>query len=152
MSWKDCVVNVFMTLARDERLLELLEVPSRNIADIRNQIVETVYPDTTTADKLSRICIYETPSSLNFQSGVERNCIEIDIYVHKDVHKRDRRAIIIAEHIRDLLDYRQREKRGIKPASIAGFQFSYYQRIPHISNHRDWVGYGLVFHYDSVKL
>lgn len=122
------------------------------MADIRKQIDETVYPDASTTDKLSRICIYEIPSALNFQTAIERNCIEIDIYVHRDAHRRDRRALLIAEHIHNILDTRERKKHGIEPASIAGFNFSYYQRLPNISNDRDWVGYGLLFHYDMAKL
>lgn len=143
MKLKDMTVNIFITLARDENLLTLLEVPTREMKDIREQIIEDRYPRDLIDNNLSRLCVFEMPSSPTINPIVERGWVEVDIYVTKEKNKIDRRSLLIAERLVELLHN----------TKIAGTGLNYYNRLANLqSDSQEWVKYGVVFSYDNIIL
>lgn len=132
-----------MKLARDEELLELIEVPDpRGMKEIRYQVKDIRYPTDLLDNQLSRICFFEVGTSQG-KPPVERGMFEFDIYVHRDVHERDRRGLIILDHLIKLLD-------GF---SDVGISLNYYKRLGELtSSSEHWIRYGVAFHYDSIRL
>jgi hypothetical protein len=152
MKLKDKAVNTFMALARDQELLQLLGVPTTKLTDAKKQILEDKFPNLVTDDKRGRLCVYELTSHSPLPYGIDRGWVEIDIYVHKDVNIVDRRVLLVAERLVCLLDNEERKKVGLQPVQVgAGFNFDH--RIPNMTTESvDWVKYGLVFKYDSMRL
>lgn len=150
MRIKDNAVNVFMVLAKDKKLLDLLKVSSTSMKDIRRQIIEDRIPTDLIEEALPRICIYENPSTISINPIIERGWIEIDIYVPKEIDIVDRRSLLIAERVVEILDYDERKKQGLKP-NVTGMGLHYKQRLPNLPvDTRDWKKYGVVFVYDYV--
>lgn len=140
MRLKDVAVGVFGILATDKKLLELLEVPSTDMKDIRDQIVEDKYPNDLKVNNLSRLCVYEIPTSPSLYSVIEKCFIQIDIYVTKEKNEIDRRILLIANRIFQLLHN----------ANVDGYKVTYFNRLPNLpSDNKDWAKYGMVFSYDN---
>jgi hypothetical protein len=140
-----------MALAKDEELLNLLEIPSTSMKDIREQILEDRYPADLITDNKTRICIFENPSSPTSTPLIETGWIEVDIYATKEKNKIDRRVLLIAQRLKDLLDANARQKRGEKPIAT-GTGLYYYNRLSNLpTNNREWIKYGLIFCYDNIK-
>lgn len=141
MRLKDIAVGVFSKLATDNELLSLLEVPSNTLHDIREQIVEDKYPNDLITTNLARLCVYETPTTKSLYDVVEKSYIQIDIYVTKEKNKIDRRILLIANRLIDLLNN----------TNIDGFNVKYYNRLPNLpTDNQEWVKYGVVFSYDNI--
>lgn len=140
MRLKDVAVGAFELIATDEELLNLLEVPTRSMKDIREQIVEDKYPNDLVVNSLSRLCVYENPTTKFSYSVVEKSFIEIDIYVTKEKNKIDRRVLLVANRLFEILHNK----------NIEGFQVTYYNRLPNLpTDNKEWVKYGVVFTYDN---
>lgn len=140
MRLKDVAVGIFRVMSSDETLLNLLEVPDRSISSIREQIIEDKYPNDLVTDNLTRMCVYETPTSKSVFSASERCYVEIDIYVTKDKNKVDRRVLLIANRLYELFHNKD----------VDGFQMVYYNRLPNLpTDNQEWVKYGIVFSYDN---
>jgi hypothetical protein len=140
---KDLVVNVFMKLVRDEKLLDLIEVPEpRDMRQLRYQVKDIRYPTDLRDSKLTRICFFEVGTS-QMKPPVERGRIEFDVYVHRDQHEKDRRALMIIDHLTEMLD-------GF---SGVGIEMHYEKRLGELtSNAEQWVRYGVAFYYDLIRL
>lgn len=152
LNLKDTMSNVFVALKDDEELLSLLKVPTRDMKDIKKQLIEDRYPDGLVQDNLSRLCIYETPSSPTMNPNVERGWVEIDIYVTKENNRIDRRILLIAKRIIEVLDEKERVKRGKSPVQ-SGVNLSYYNRLPNMfTDNESWIKHGLVFSYDYIRV
>jgi hypothetical protein len=159
-SIKSNYISVPKELNKDNKLLELLEVPKTEVDgvtvckmnDIKKQILEDRQPGDLITNTLSRLCVFEQPTAPTFNPIVERGWIEVDIYVQKDKNKIDRRVLIIAERIIELLDTKLRMKNGLKPIDI-GAGLYYHNRMPDMmTDNEDWTKYGLVFKYDYINL
>lgn len=149
---KDISVNVFMALAKDANLQLLLEMPSTTMKDIREQILEDRYPNDLIQNNLPRVCVYENPSTPAFGQMLEKSWLEVDIYVTKEMDKVDRKTLLIAEHIINALDTKERQKRGLKPI-VAGMGLNFYNRLPNLPTDRpEWKKYGLLFYYDNIRV
>lgn len=143
MRLKDVAVGIFSTLTTDSELLNLLEVPTSSMEDIKKQVVEDKYPNDLVLNSLSRLCVYETTSSKSIYSIVEKCFIEIDIYVTKEKNTLNRRALLIANRIYELLHNK----------NIYGFEVVYSNRLPNLpSDNKEWVKYGIVFSYVNIIL
>lgn len=141
MRLKDVAVGVFGILATDTELLTLMEVPSNSMKDIKEQIVEDKYPNDLVVNSLSRLCVYETPTSKSIYSVLEKSFIEVDIYVTKERNAIDRRILLIADRIFKLLHNK----------NIEGFTVEYFNRLPNLpTDNKQWVKYGVVFSYDNI--
>lgn len=160
MNLKDIIVVTFQSLATDNQLLELLEVPftdvdgtpTRTMKSIREQIIEDKYPSDLVDNNLSRLCVYELPSSPTQNPIVEKGTIEIDVYVTKEKNKADRRSLLVAERLIGLLDNENRKMAGMKPVG-AGTGLQYHSRLANLpTDSREWVKYGLLFKYDMIRL
>lgn len=151
MNLKDIVISLFMALSKDEELLNLLEVPTSAMKDIKKQIIEERYPSDLVSNNLSRVCVYENPTTRTSNPLIERGWVGIDIYVHKDKNKIDRRILLIVERLINLLDTENRLKAGKTPI-LSGVNLSYYNRIPNMYvDDENYVRYGLIFCYDYFK-
>lgn len=137
-------VGVFAKLATSTELLSLLEVPDpKGMEQIRNQVIEDKYPSDLVESDLTRLCVYEIPSSTPLFSMVESNFIEIDIYVTKEKNKKDRRVLQIVNKLMGILHNQK----------IEGMEIRYYNRLPNLpTDNKEWVKYGVVFTYDSFLL
>ncbi len=143
MRLKDIAVGVFAKLATDNELLQLMEVPSSSLDDIRNQIIEDKYPNDLVKTNLTRLCVYETPTSKSPFSPIEKSFIQIDIYVTKEKNKIDRRVLLLANQLFKLLH----------KANINGYGLEYYNRLPNLpSDNKEWVKYGVVFSYANIVI
>ncbi len=160
MTLKDVAVNVFRVLSRDEALLELLEVPITEVndvatltmKDIKKQIIEDRYPNDLVEDNLSRLCVFENPSTPTFNQFMERCWLEVDIYVTKEKDNIDRKVLIIADHVIKLLDGKERAKHGLPPVAT-GVGLYYYNKLPSLKTDRpEWKKFGLVFYYNEINL
>jgi hypothetical protein len=151
-SIKDRMSAVFMALYQDEELLQLLEVPSRNMKDIKTQIIEDRYPNDLVNDNLTRLCVFENSTSPSYNPNVEMCWVEVDVYTTKEKNKIDRRMLLVAEKVIDVLDARRRELKGLPPVH-AGVDLRYFQRIPNMyKDNQEWSKYGLVFKYNNFQL
>ncbi|MGE6227631.1 hypothetical protein [Paenibacillus chitinolyticus] len=160
MNLKDITVGTFQVIVQDNVLLDLLEVPytdvngkkTRLMKSIREQIVEDKYPSDLIEDNLSRLCVYELPSTPTLNPNVEKGWIEIDIYTTKEKNKVDRRVLVVAERLICLLDNENRKKHNLPPVS-SGVGLRYYNRLANMqTDSREWVKYGLVFNYDFIRI
>lgn len=151
MRLKGVAVGIFSKIANDEKLLDLLEVPYTNIngnpvrtlRSIRNQIIENKYPNDLVTSNLSRLCIYELPTVKGYETILENCYIQIDIYVAKDKNEVDRRILLIAERIVELLN----------GAVINDYPIYYFNRNPDSPvDDPDWTKYGLIFGYNNIIL
>jgi len=143
MRLKDVAVGVFSALVTDNELLDLLEVPTREMNAIKDQVVEDKYPNDLIVNNLSRLCVYENPTSTPIYTNIERSYIEIDIYVTKEKNKLDRRILQIANRLYDILNKR----------NIEGYEIRYYNRLPNLpTDNNEWVKYGVVFNYDNIVI
>lgn len=145
MRLKDVAVGLFSILVTDSELLSLLEVPtlngSRTMKSIKEQVVEEKYPNDLVVNNLSRLCVYETPSTPSLYTVIEKSFVEIDIYVTKEKNAIDRRTLLIVDRIFNLLHNRE----------IDGFQIHYFNRLPNLAtDNNSWSKYGLVFSYDNI--
>ena len=151
MNLKDISINVFQALVKDQELLDLLEVPSTSMKDIREQILEDRYPSDLIENSATRICVFENPSSPTLNPLVEKGWIEVDIYVTKEKNKVDRRVLLIAQRVIDLLDTDKRKRRGKAPIPT-GIGLYYYNRLANLpTDNWEWIKYGLIFQYDNIK-
>lgn len=160
MNLKDITVNIFQAIVEDDGLLDLIEVPltdvgglpKRTMKSIREQIVEDKYPSDLIENNLSRMCIYELPSTPTSNPNVEKGWLQIDVYVTKEKNKADRRVLVVAERLIGLLDNERRKKLSLPPVS-AGVGLRYYNRMSNMqTDSREWVKYGLIFNYDLIRL
>lgn len=152
MGYADIATNIFMALAKDSELLNLLGVPTTDMVDIRKQIIEDRQPYDLVENPSSRLCVFENPSTPTPSNAfMEKGWIEIDIYVIKQTDEIDRRTVKIADHIIESVDSDKRIFNGLKPI-VAGINLSYYNRLPNMLTDRpEWKKYGIVFCYDYVK-
>lgn len=156
MSMKDIAVEIFMTLAKNQELLTLIEFPStlssnNFMSKIKEQIIEDRYPSDLVTNKLTKICVYENPSSLSFNGFAEKCWVEVDIFTHRDIERINRKSLIIADHICSILDTNARAKRGL--SSVAGIGLQYFNKIPSLMTDRpEWKKFGLVFNYEIIKI
>lgn len=160
MNLKDITVSIFQSLVQDNALLDLLEIPptdvngtlARHMKQIREQIIEDKYPSDLVDSNLSRLCVYELPSTPTSNPNVEKGWLEIDIYVTKEKNKTDRRVLLVAERLISLLDNERRKKLNLPPVH-AGVGVRYYNRLANMqTDSSEWVKYGLVFNYDLIRL
>lgn len=141
MSFKDNIAGIFMVLAGDSELLSLLGVPSSNMEDIKKQIIEERNPGDMVANLKSRLLLYESPSRPTQNPAVERNTVTIDIYVHKDTEKKDRRSSLIAQRVKDLL-------QGSDAAGVGLYYYGHVGDAPTLNS--NWKHAIVIFNYDSV--
>ena len=159
MKLKDITVNVFKVIASDTELLKLLDVPETIIndekvyalKDIREQILEDKYPSDLVDNNLSRLCIYEL-QPYKISPALEKGRIEIDVYVTKEKNKEDRRVLVVAERLIDLLDSERRKSRAL-PSVAVGVGLEYETRLANMqTDSREWVKYGIIFTYDMIRI
>lgn len=141
MRFKDIVGGVFSKIAVDSELLNLLDIPSDNLETIKKQIVEEKYLAEIGADNLPRLYIYENQPTSSLNSSTERCNIQIDIYVPKSLYKEDKRTLLIASRLYDLLSC----------SDIEGITLRYSTRLPNLPiDNNDWIKYGIVFNYTNI--
>ncbi|WP_066503701.1 hypothetical protein [Abyssisolibacter fermentans] len=141
MRFKDIVGGVFSKIAVDSELLNLLDIPSDNLETIKKQIVEEKYPAEIGADNLPRLYIYENQPTNSLNSSTECCNIQIDIYVPKSLYKEDKRTLLIASRLYDLLS----------GSDIEGITLRYSTRLPNLPiDNNDWIKYGIVFNYTNI--
>ena len=148
---KDITVEVYMALAKNKTLLELMGLNNPTMAEIRERILEDSQPPEIITDLDTRLCVYETPTTPAYGNISERGWVNIDIYVHKD-NNRSREILVIAQELINSVDAKQRIKRGLSPVN-AGIQLDYHSRLPNrATDNIDWSRYGLIFKYDLIRL
>ena len=148
---KDITVNLFAQLTTDEKLLELMEVPcqTRNgkkvykMDDLKKQFLEEKNPGDLVDTDHTRLCIYELPTTKSRFSILEQSYIQIDIYVTKRKNVRDRRTLMIADRLRQILNN----------GHIFDIDVHYYNRNPNLeASHNEWSKYGVTFSYNNISL
>lgn len=148
---KDITVEVYMALARNRPLLQLMGLHDPAMAEIRDRILEDSQPPEIITDLNTRLCVYESPSTPAYGNMSERGWVNIDVYVHKD-NNRSREILTIAQELINSVDAKQRAKRGLPPIQ-AGIQLDYHSRLPNrATDNIDWARYGLIFKYDIIRL
>lgn len=149
MKLKEITVELFSILTTDEKLLELMEVPCQviagkkkyNMSTLKKQFLEEKNPGDLVETDFTRLCIYELPTSKSKFSILEQAYIQIDIYVNKKKNVRDRRTIMIADRLRELLHNNK----------IFDYDIHYYNRSPDSeADNMEWTKYGITFNYDNI--
>lgn len=148
MSIADILDNIFISLAKDDELLSLLKVPSNKMIDIKKQIIEDKYPNDLISNNLTRICIYENPST--YHDVLENHWLEIDIYINKE-NNLNKEVYLIADRIIEILDEKKRALKN-KPPILTGLGMHYYNMLPNMAiGDNNWTQFTLIFTYDYIK-
>ncbi|MBU5669657.1 hypothetical protein KQI68_07360 [Peptoniphilus sp. MSJ-1] len=149
MKLKSIAVELFSTLTKDEKLLELMEVPKVYtngkykylMKDIKKQFLEEKNPGDLVDTDFIRLCVYELPATKSRFSILERSYIQIDIYVTKKRNVRDRRTLMIADRLRELLHN----------SKIFDYDITYFNRNPDSeAQNAEWTKYGITFCYSNI--
>lgn len=147
MKLKSIAVELFAILTRDEKLLDLMEIPKDKNSDerpmkyLKKQFLEEKNPGDLVDTDFIRLCVYELPASRSRFSVLERSYIQIDIYVTKKKNLRDRRTLMIADRLRELLH----------GAKIFDIDVTYFNRSPDSeSQNAEWTKYGITFCYNNI--
>lgn len=149
MKLKDITVKLFSLLTTDEQLLDLMEVPYNivqgkkkyEMSMLKKQFLEEKSPGDLVETDFTRLCVYELPTTKSKFSIIEQCYIQIDIYVNKKKNTRDRRTIMIADRLRELLHN----------AKLFDYTIRYYNRNPdREADNIEWTKYGVTFNYDNI--
>lgn len=113
------------------------------MATLKRQFLEEKNPGDLVETDFTRLCIYELPTSKSKFSILEQAYIQIDIYVNKKKNVRDRRTIMIADRLRDLLHN----------SKIFDYDIHYYNRNPDSeADNMEWTKYGITFNYNNILI
>lgn len=146
---KSIAVELFSILTKDDKLLELMEVPKTYskgkdiylMKDLKKQFLEERNPGDLVDTDFTRLCVYELPATRSRFSILERSYIQIDIYVTKRKNVRDRRTLMIADRLRKLLHN----------SKIFDYEITYFNRSPDSEAQNDeWTKYGITFCYSNI--
>lgn len=157
---KQAYVETFKALKNDTELLDLLEIdynnktPQEVMANVRKQIVDGSQIDDLLEEYSTRLAIYEKNSDVVIDN-VETNYLSIDIHITYDNNKIDRRALLIAERLIEILDSRHRKRRGLQPLDIGLDGLEYYTRKTETTASKTvtgWEQYTVLFRFKYLIL
>ena len=115
----------------------------RKMEDLKRQFLEEKNPGDLVSSDHTRLCIYELPTTKSRWSILEQSYIQIDIYVTKKKNIKDRRAIMIADHL----------KKKFNNGNIFDIDVHYYNRNPNLEASSDeWYKYGITFSYNNINI
>lgn len=148
---------IFRTISKEDKLLTLLEIDKNSFQDnyafleqLRTQIEESLSPSDRLNDYSTRLCIHEGNGGVPVYLE-EIGEVVIDINITSEKNSKDRRMFSIASCLIDMLDTKQRKKRGLPPLQIGLNGLTYIDRYQDTSNNATgWEKYSVVFKYSFL--
>lgn len=154
---KEIYETIFIELTEDKKLLDLLNVPYENLEGndllvaFRKQILENSIPDDLLNDYSTRLCTHEQEGG--YQTPfLEIGYIAIDIHITKNNNEKDRRGVQLMTRIIEILDTRERKKRGLErlPLGLEGLEYK-ERSLNQKRVNTGWEKFTLVFKYTYLR-
>lgn len=154
---KEIYETIFIELTEDKKLLDLLNVPYENLEGndllvaFREQILENSIPDDLLNDYSTRLCTHEQGGG--YQTPfLEIGYIAIDIHITKNNNEKDRRGVQLMTRIIEILDTRERKKRGLErlPLGLEGLEYK-ERSLNQKRVNTGWEKFTLVFKYTYLR-
>lgn len=151
---KDIYRETFLAIKKDTELLDLLEVKYNGVdentflTNLRKQVLETSEPENLLNDYSTRICIHERDGGFRTQRE-EVGYLTVDIHISKDKNKIDSRMSDVIKRVIEVLDTRERKKRGLDKLNIGLYGLQYRNRafIETTNRGTGWEKYSIYFEY-----
>lgn len=151
---KNIYRETFLAIKRDTELLDMLEVvydgvdENTFLTNLRKQVQEINEPENLLNDYSTRICYHERDGGYRTQRE-EVGYLAVDIHISKDKNRLDGRMSDIIKRVIEVLDTKERAKRGLEPLNVGLYGLQYKNRVYNETRSRGtgWDKYSIYFEY-----